>query len=62
MTNREKAILELAVTTMKSIVRLARTPVVNRRGAVKIAAFKDAVAALPSAKAPAKKPQKDIDV
>ena len=61
MNKRESAIVDLAVATMRTLIRLGRSPVMTRKGAIKIEAFKKAVADLPSGKPVPKKPQEDVD-
>ena len=52
MTTREKKIVDLAVTAMKSIVKMARKPIITRRGNMIIDGFRDAVDAIPAGKKP----------
>ena len=52
MTKREEKIVDLAVTAMKSIIRMARKPIITRRGNMLIDGFRDAVKAIPSGKKP----------
>ena len=50
MTKKETLIVDLAVIAMKSIMQLARKPIVTRKGAAIINAFIAKVDALPGAK------------
>jgi len=50
MTKKETLIVDLAVIAMKSIMQLARKPIVTRKGAAIINAFLANVDALPSGK------------
>ena len=50
MTKKEQVITDLAVIAMKSIMQLARKPIVTRKGAAIINAFLANVDAVPSGK------------